>query len=46
MIQYKCINCGKIATFGATDRVPPCYSCGSKLYAKLRKHGHKRIQAE
>jgi len=50
-VDYKCANCGAIQSFtrdreGKWQPAMTCKACGSRIFIKLRRTGHKILDAE
>jgi DNA-directed RNA polymerase subunit RPC12/RpoP len=50
-VDYKCANCGTIQNFtrdreGKWQPAMTCKVCGTRIFAKLRRTGHKILDAE
>ncbi|HIG03463.1 MAG TPA: DNA-directed RNA polymerase subunit P [Candidatus Poseidoniales archaeon] len=43
--MYKCIICGSIEELAVDRPGISCRSCGSRIFAKPRRSGHKVIDA-
>ena len=50
-VDYKCANCGAIQSFTRDREVKwqpamTCKVCGARIFLKLRRTGHKILDAE
>jgi len=50
-VDYKCANCGTIQSFtrdreGKWQPAMTCKHCGTRIFIKLRRTGHKILDAE
>ena len=50
-VDYKCANCGTIQSFtrdreGKWQPAMTCKVCGTRIFIKLRRTGHKILDAE
>ncbi|MFL2968444.1 MAG: hypothetical protein ACJZ6A_04770 [Candidatus Poseidoniaceae archaeon] len=50
-VDYKCANCGAIQSFtrdreGKWQPAMTCKVCGTRVFVKLRRTGHKILDAE
>ncbi|MCH2646731.1 MAG: hypothetical protein MKZ58_00035 [Candidatus Poseidoniaceae archaeon] len=50
-VDYKCANCGMIQSFtrdreGKWQPAMTCKHCGTRIFIKLRRTGHKILDAE
>jgi len=50
-VDYKCANCGQIQNFtrdreGKWQPAMTCKVCGTRIFVKLRRTGHKILNAE
>jgi|TARA_B100001996_G_scaffold271090_1_gene212189 DNA-directed RNA polymerase subunit RPC12/RpoP len=50
-VDYKCANCGVIQSFtrdreGKWQPAMTCKVCGTRIFVKLRRTGHKILNAE
>ncbi|SVD41348.1 uncharacterized protein METZ01_LOCUS394202 [marine metagenome] len=44
-VEYKCIECGAMEHFPPEKNGISCKGCGSRIFAKPRRPGHKTLDA-
>ena len=44
-VEYRCVKCGEIEHFPPEKNGISCKGCGSRIFAKPRRPGHKTIDA-